>query len=1011
MVSPAEAAVLYIDGTGEAELEQVAAAVGRGAVPLSDVVQWAGGAAGGILPQAKAEAEKRCRSAELLYRCLAAAPAIPSEAHEPLLSFLQTRLHDFTAVLPLLQCARLLAERGGLSDAHFCRLMTAVMTECNVQAYEQPMRKEAMEFLAVALRLRPEQCRSQGMEWVARFVKIIDGERDPRILLRAFELQRTVMQVFNPEVIAREDPQMLEELFDVVSCYFPIAYQPPRNEPNPLGKEVIKEGVNAAMDHPVFATYCIPFLLDKLASPVSETKLDSLEMLRRVCRTYGEQAHLLFEPFIGDFWAQARTEALQGYLREDGPTVNSLMQTVCDVCGLITRFGSAEAVHAHLRPLFDGVLNMCSAPEGLMSRTPYSNLVHNAARSSPLCLEVVATRLVPLIHGVLLEKEDDQRRAESVVSIYAGVLRAATEDSAPREPPQAVAEQLALAARASVSVLEREGLVADLAIVAADAAASAALLPHGVTTEEVQKRAVGQVAAAAVGHQSADARAAALAAATRICERRPSDGIRGIVPGWMGVADRPDASAQDRVRVGDSLRALAEVDTLRLAVVCALSERIAAAAAAPDAGQWAAVLAAAARAAKPLPEASAEQLEQVRRLLGQLGAAATAADRPPAAVWDALLAGAQVAFSTLPAAAQPPALLAVGGGPGAADGSPVCCRAVCALRPPALAQLGCALLCALRPELALSDPERLAAAAFGGAPRADPAAEAPQRSPAAEACAAVANKCSKECALAVHGAADAAWSKAPAADALPAAGLLAKGLLMRGDLPEQAAVWTQRIVDALRSTPTASAAAAVLRSIVAPHPSLCKALRARSVLLWHQRFHTAALGQLTAAHAAAQLPAERAQLFAGVAGLLQEAPPVFVSNDAGRLAPLVIAALRGFVEGGSDPVDAQNAAAALGTLTALAAAPGGVAVIVGGALLGSLLDLAAFRPSKLVRERALSVLRCIAEQEPAAAWPHKGVVLRGTVQCTADHKRTVRTEAAGCRNAWFFLREPHSHSH
>lgn len=56
------------------------------------------------------------------------------------------------------------------------------------------------------------------------FVQLMDGEKDPRNLRLAFSIVRRILEGFPYQEDARD-------LFDITSCYFPVSFTAPVNDP------------------------------------------------------------------------------------------------------------------------------------------------------------------------------------------------------------------------------------------------------------------------------------------------------------------------------------------------------------------------------------------------------------------------------------------------------------------------------------------------------------------------------------------------------------------------------------------------------------------------------------------------------------------------------------------------------------------------------------------------------------------------------------------------------------
>ena len=76
--------------------------------------------------------------------------------------------------------------------------------------------------------------------------------------------------------------------FDVTSCYFPITFNPPPNDPNGITKEGLVEGLRESMaSNVLFAPFCMELLLDKVTSPVNATKAQCFLTLAACTQQYG----------------------------------------------------------------------------------------------------------------------------------------------------------------------------------------------------------------------------------------------------------------------------------------------------------------------------------------------------------------------------------------------------------------------------------------------------------------------------------------------------------------------------------------------------------------------------------------------------------------------------------------------------------------------------------------------------------------------------------------------------
>uniref|UniRef100_A0A8B9JAL0 MMS19 nucleotide excision repair protein n=1 Tax=Astyanax mexicanus TaxID=7994 RepID=A0A8B9JAL0_ASTMX len=78
---------------------------------------------------------------------------------------------------------------------------------------------------------REDELKGLGPDFVFGFVQAVDGERDPRNLLLAFQIARNIIHR------GYDLSQFTEEFFEVTSCYFPIDFTPPPNDAHGITQE------------------------------------------------------------------------------------------------------------------------------------------------------------------------------------------------------------------------------------------------------------------------------------------------------------------------------------------------------------------------------------------------------------------------------------------------------------------------------------------------------------------------------------------------------------------------------------------------------------------------------------------------------------------------------------------------------------------------------------------------------------------------------------------------------
>ena len=89
-----------------------------------------------------------------------------------------------------------------------------------------------------------------GKTFVAGYISLAEGEKDPRNLLVAFAIARVILiefdisdhtEVCDPLICG--DPLIqytLQSLFNITFCYFPITFRPPPNDPYGITTEDLR---------------------------------------------------------------------------------------------------------------------------------------------------------------------------------------------------------------------------------------------------------------------------------------------------------------------------------------------------------------------------------------------------------------------------------------------------------------------------------------------------------------------------------------------------------------------------------------------------------------------------------------------------------------------------------------------------------------------------------------------------------------------------------------------------
>ena len=222
------------------------------------------------------------------------AEALPPPALEHLVSFFTSRLGDYLTIGAVLRGLSALS-RLALPDASPLKIATTLLEECDVRSLAQAERQAAMALVFDLIRTRWAALAPSGARLLLSSVRAIDGEKDPRNLVLYLQLMRELCaQCEGSRVGGLADS--LDEVFESISCYFPITFTPPPNDPHQITpSHLLQALLRALRATPRFAPLALPFFARKLREAAAEdeeeaVRLQALQAVALLARGYGSSA-------------------------------------------------------------------------------------------------------------------------------------------------------------------------------------------------------------------------------------------------------------------------------------------------------------------------------------------------------------------------------------------------------------------------------------------------------------------------------------------------------------------------------------------------------------------------------------------------------------------------------------------------------------------------------------------------------------------------------------------------
>ncbi|EQC38839.1 hypothetical protein SDRG_03797 [Saprolegnia diclina VS20] len=235
-----------------------------------------------------AQDKRRSRAMLLLAEVLTRLPdlRLSSDTAHLLLTFFLERLKDGPSMGPCLKAlVALISLHAALLPANDA--WTVVETLLNlptpIASLSQSMRKQSFELLQLIVR-RGALADHEGRVLMDGFLRAMSGEKDPRNLLFCLRFAAELLTTYASIV----DADVAKGFFDATSCYFPITFRPPPNDPYGITSEDLVLALRSVfVGHDSLAKHVLPMVLDKLSrTTVVEMTKDILETLAFCCAKY-----------------------------------------------------------------------------------------------------------------------------------------------------------------------------------------------------------------------------------------------------------------------------------------------------------------------------------------------------------------------------------------------------------------------------------------------------------------------------------------------------------------------------------------------------------------------------------------------------------------------------------------------------------------------------------------------------------------------------------------------------
>ena len=207
--------------------------------------------------------------------------------------FYEDRVNDHHSLIPAIICGiEAIIKFDNLRRPNQNALIRQFFTQIHVQSQILQDRRRVFTIFQILLTTDWKlQClKDLGSEFVLIFIQAVDAEKDPQNMKMIFSLWPIILNEFTLEPFE-------EDIFEAMSCYFPIDFSPPKGTEIIVSKDDLVLGLRKSLSTSgIFAPLALPLFMEKLDSEISDAKIDANLTLIQCLKVYvPEQLQLHLE--------------------------------------------------------------------------------------------------------------------------------------------------------------------------------------------------------------------------------------------------------------------------------------------------------------------------------------------------------------------------------------------------------------------------------------------------------------------------------------------------------------------------------------------------------------------------------------------------------------------------------------------------------------------------------------------------------------------------------------------
>ncbi|GAA5979071.1 hypothetical protein JCM5350_007056 [Sporobolomyces pararoseus] len=229
-----------------------------------------------------------------------------------LTTFFTSKLSDTPSLTSCATALSQLTKCTNFGIGEGTEVVKGIFETINLKSYSQSNRYQIYLLFDSLMENSRPSLKRLGKTFIQNYCQLVEGEKDPRNLMISFSLVRIILLEFNLEEEPSNQGQegegegsssLVEDLFDITFCYFPITFTPPKDDPYGItSQDLITSLRQCLSSNSKLGPLALPLFLDKLQASSEKSKRQTLQALVECFPIYGAKT-------CGE-WSQRFCEAL-----------------------------------------------------------------------------------------------------------------------------------------------------------------------------------------------------------------------------------------------------------------------------------------------------------------------------------------------------------------------------------------------------------------------------------------------------------------------------------------------------------------------------------------------------------------------------------------------------------------------------------------------------------------------------------------------------------------------------